>query len=229
MIHYHGIDLNPANERYKLRGKHFCVSYAYPSPSKFALQYGQSVMWDNGAFSIHTRGEAVNWNNFYKWVEDKLSPVHWAVCPDIIGGLPSENYALAKSYPLNKNQAAVVWHLHEPLDQIGRLMDLGFGKLCFGSSGDYWQVGSERWEARVDSAWNWIVKRGPIPWVHMLRGLSLCGDRWPFASADSNNVAVNFKRNGISPDRMAQNIDAVQSPITWTIKEQQSDFFGGAL
>jgi hypothetical protein len=33
----------------------------------------------------------------------------------------------------------------EPIEHLLSLVDLGFSKLCFGSSGSYWQVGSETW------------------------------------------------------------------------------------
>ena len=61
----------------------------------------------------------------------------------------------------------------------------------------------------------------------MMRGLSLCGDRYPFASADSTNVARNFWREGaeVCPERMARRIDAIQSPLQWTMKETQVDLF----
>ena len=57
----------------------------------------------------------------------------------------------------------------------------------------------------------------------MLRGLSLCGDKWPFASADSVNVARNFSSQNMCPERMARRIDAVQGPITWTLKPIQTE------
>jgi hypothetical protein len=61
----------------------------------------------------------------------------------------------------------------------------------------------------------------------MMRGLALCGDKYPFASADSTNVARNFKNKGaeICPERMARRIDAIQSPLRWTVRETQVDLF----
>lgn len=209
----------------RMAGKHFCVSYAHPADADWCAAHGQSVMWDNGAFSLHTKGRAIDWSAFYSWVEPRLGHPHWAVVPDVIDGDADQNFTLAKEWPHRRDCAAVVWHMHEPFDQIGRLMDLGFAKLCFGSSGQYWEVGSETWERRADQAFNWIAARGPLPWVHMLRGLSLCGDRWPFASADSVNVARNFKDAKMCPERMARRIDAVQNPCIWSVKETQKDMF----
>ena len=31
------------------------------------FRIGQSVMFDNGAFSLFTRGEKTNWGKFYDW------------------------------------------------------------------------------------------------------------------------------------------------------------------
>ena len=55
-----------------------------------------------------------------------------------------------------------------------------------------------------------------MPWIHMLRGLAQAGKRWPFASADSVNVARNFKNgSGRDCEKMAREIDAIQTPVKW--------------
>lgn len=229
MIHYHGTPITPRSELVKMAGRSFCVSFAAPQDADWCFAHGQSVMWDNGAFSFHTKGgETTDWEAFYAWVEPRLSPAHWAIVPDVIDGSEAENMSLALQWPHRKDAAAVVWHLHEPIDHMMRLLDMGFGKLAFGSSGQYWQIGSQAWERRVDAAFNALAQRGPLPWVHMLRGLALAGGRWPFASADSVNVGRNFKRNSICPDAMARRIDAIQCPTTWVIREEQKGLFDEA-
>jgi len=115
--------------------------------------------------------------------------------------------------------------MDEPIDHLLHLLTLGFGKLCFGSSGKYWQVGSDSWERRADEAFNAISKEGAIPWIHMLRGLSMSGDKYPFASADSANVARHHNELNICPERMARRIDAVQCPSFWNLRPTQEDFF----
>lgn len=224
MIHYHGTPLTPRAELYTMAGKHFCVSFANPNDAEVCLRIGQSVMWDNGAFSLHTQGRAVDWNRYYRWLEPRLGHPHWAVVPDVIDGGAEDNLRLASEWPHRADCAAPVWHLAEPLDQMGRLMDLGFTRLCFGSSGAYWQIGSPAWERRVDDAFNWLGRAGALPWVHMLRGLSLGGKRWPFASADSVNVARNFKDRNVTPEYMAREIDAMQTPVGW--EHATEDLFG---
>lgn len=224
MIHYHGTPLTPRNQLQKMAGKNFCVSFANPGDADWCLSHGQSVMWDNGAFSLHTQGKDVDWPKFYKWLEPRLGHPHWAVIPDIIDGSTEDNWELVKEWPFGRELAAPVWHMGAPLDYLMKLLDAGFEKICFGSSGRYWQVGSEEWERRCDTAFNELVKRGPIPWVHMLRGLALAGDRWPFASADSVNVARNFKDSGgVCPERMARRIDSIQCPVKWTNRAEQLD------
>ena len=54
----------------------------------------------------------------------------------------------------------------------------------------------------------------------MMRGLRLSKERWPFASADSTNVARNFKNKGKRqcPRVMADRIDSIQTPLRFTLE-----------
>ncbi|CAB4152046.1 hypothetical protein UFOVP589_51 [uncultured Caudovirales phage] len=182
-------------------------------------------MWDNGAFTLHTKGKAVDWHKFYTWVEPRLGHPHWAVVPDVIDGDTKDNLALIAQWPYDRAMSAVVWHMGEPIEHLLSLVGLGFSKLCFGSSGAYWQVGSEAWERRCDEAFNALEVRGMRPWVHMLRGLAMCGDRYPFGSADSVNVARNYKDTSTCPERMARRIDSIQCPPKWKMRAQQMGLF----
>jgi len=216
VIHYHGTPLTPRDCLYKMAGKHFCVSFAHPSDAEICLQIGQSVMWDNGAFTAFTKGLHVNSHNFYQWLEPRLAHPHWAVIPDVIDGTVEQQKQKLKEWPYPVDFAAPVWHLGLPTDYLLELAD-NFPKICFGSSGEYWQVGSLKWEKRTDQAFNELAqKRKHLPWIHMLRGLAQAGKRWPFASADSVNVARNFKNgNGRCPEIMARKIDSIQTPVGW--------------
>jgi hypothetical protein len=221
-IHYHGTPLTPRDQLWLMAGKNFCVSFANPSDADICLRIGQSVMWDNGAFSLHTKGRAVDWTAYYRWLEPRLGHPHWAVIPDVIDGDVEANAELVKEWPFRRELAAPVWHLAEPLDVLLGFSD-DFGRVCFGSSGAYWQVGSDAWSRRTDEAFNELARRGPLPWVHMLRGMAVAGKRWPFASVDSVNVARNFKDTDSCPEAMARVIDAVQCPIRWKTQPQQMD------
>lgn len=222
-IHYHGTPLTPRSDLVKMAGKHFCVSYANPGDADWCLANGQSVLWDNGAFTFKTQGKPVDWAKFYAWLEPKLGHPHWAIIPDVIDGDVAEQRALVAQWP-HGFMGSPVWHMALSIDY---LLDLAnhWPRLCFGSSGAFWQVGSDRWCRRADEAFNALEKRGLRPWVHMLRGLALCGDRWPFASADSVNVARNFKDTNTDPERMARRIDAIQCPILWSVRAEQSELF----
>lgn len=216
-IHYHGTPLTPRSELLKMAGKHFCVSFANPGDAEWCLQHGQSVMWDNGAFTFFRGGKQTDWSKYYAWLESKLGHPHWAVVPDVIDGTIEQQKELVSQWPFPKWLSAPVWHTGLSFDYLLELAD-NWPRICFGSSGSYWQVGSPSWERRTDEAFNELEKRGLRPWVHMLRGLAMCGDRWPFASADSVNVARNFKDSSTCPERMARRIDAVQCPVKWTLK-----------
>jgi hypothetical protein len=211
-LHYHGTPLTPRRELMKLAGKHFCVSFAHPQDADWCAQNGQSVMWDNGAFSLFTKGKEIDKGALFAWLEDRLVAPHWAVCLDVIGGSVEDQLDLAKEWPFPKSLSAPVWHMGLPIKYLLHLADT-YPKICFGSSAEYWQVGSEKWSARCDLAFEALSKRHRhLPWIHMLRGLAVVGKRWPFASADSVNVARNFKTGNRCPRRMADDIDAVQAP-----------------
>lgn len=230
MIHYHGTPITPRSELQKMAGLCFCVSYAAPNDADWCLSHAQSIMWDNGAFSIWRSGKTLDQTAFAAWVATRLGHPHWAVVPDVIGGEIADNLRMIAEWPHPRELSGVVWHMHEPIDHLLRLADMGFAKLCFGSTERYDPVGCEAWARRADEAFNALAKRGPLPWVHMMRGLALCGSRWPFASADSTNVARNFKNIGerVCPERMARGIDARQCPITWAAQPEQKDMFNAA-
>ena len=221
-IHYHGTPITPREQLWLMAGKSFCVSYADPRDAEVCLRIGQSVMWDNGAFSLYTQGKAVDWAGFYDWLEPRLGHPHWAVIPDVIDGDVEQNVALVKQWPFRKELGAPVWHLSEPIEV---LLDYAekFGRVCFGSSGAFWQVGSEAWCRRTDLAFNELSRLGGFPWIHMLRGMAVAGKRWPFASVDSVNVARNHKRQKTCPEAMARTIDAVQCPVKWQVQSEQME------
>lgn len=224
MIHYHGTPLTPRSAMLGMAGKHFCVSYAAPGDADWCLANGQSVMWDSGAFSAFTRGAELDVTGYYTWLEPRLGHPHWAVIPDRIGGDEQEQRRLVGTWPFVDALGAPVWHVDLSIEHLLRLTER-WTRICFGSAGRYWQVGSDEWCRRVDEAFNALAKRGPLPWVHMLRGLAMAGDRWPFASADSVNVARNFKDDNADPERMARRIDAVQCPVRWNTQPEQKDMF----
>jgi len=234
MIHYHGTPLTPRSELQKLAGKNFCVSFADPRDADWCLAHAQSVMWDNGAYSHFTQDKDKKnfgpeadgyayWNDYFDWLEPRLGHPHWAVQPDIIDGDVESQRDLTQHapWPFDALFGAPVWHMALSIDWLLEIAD-HWPRFCFGSSGRYWQVGSLEWERRCDLAWNALEKRGLRPWVHMMRGLSIAGgNRWPFSSADSVNVARNYKDTATCPEHMARRIDAIQTPVSWSSQPEQ--------
>jgi hypothetical protein len=220
-VKYHGTPLSPTSELMKLAGRHFCVPFSDPRDADRCQQIGQSIMFDNGAFTTFTQGKAFDEVGFYAWVEPRLGHPHWAVVPDVIDGTVEQQREMVERWPFPRALGAPVWHLGLPIDYLLELAD-EWPRVCWGSSGRYWQVGSEVWARRADEAFNALARRHRyLPWVHMLRGLALAGDRWPFASMDSVNVARNFKDANNCPDRMARNIDARQCGVRWHVRAEQ--------
>lgn len=221
MLHYHGTPITPRSQLLKLAGRCFCVSYASPNDVDTCHEIGQSVMLDNGAFTFWRTGRATDWHGYYVWVEKWLAyNTTWAVIPDVIGGSEADNDALLAEWEDRDLDGAPVWHMHEPFDRLRRLVSR-YSKVCFGSSEQYAQVGSDLWRKRADEAFNEIVnENGSVPWIHMLRGMSLSGSEYPFASVDSTDVARNHNRPQNTPEQMAHRWDAKQNPATWQIRDQ---------
>ena len=210
-IHYHGTPITPRHVLQTLTGRHFCVSFAARHDGDECMRVGQSVMWDNGAFSVFTRGAVLDETKLHAWLEPRLYPPHWAVALDVIGGDEAAQRALLKSWPWPRELSAPVWHVSLSLDYLRELLD-EWPRVCFGSTAEYWQVGSERWARRIDQAFDVIEAGNWRPWIHMLRGSAQCG-RWPFASVDSTNIARNHHLQRNDAVIMANIIDAQQCPV----------------
>ncbi len=223
MIHYHGTPISPRRVLLELGGKNFCVSFVHPNDVLCCHQIGQSVMLDCGSFSMWTRGISVNWEDYYTWLERWLEyQTTWAIIPDIIDGTAESNDELLKEFPFNKIQGSPVWHLHEPVERITELLNAGYHKISFGSSGEYKEVGTSKWHHRITEAFNLLSKSGPIPWIHMLRGMNMSGSQYPFSSVDSTDVARNHNRrnNGLE---MANRWDSMQCPSSWMVMPVQQE------
>ena len=198
-----------------MQGRHFCVSFADPRDLETCLQIGQSLMMDNGAFTAYTKGKPMNKKGFYDWCDEYLGHPNWAVIPDVIGGSVEDQRQYMSDWPFPKDLSAPVWHLNLPLDWLLELCDT-YGKVCIGSSGEFWQIGNRKWEQRMDQVFELLTKtRRHLPWIHGMRMLGQSDKRWPLASADSSNIARHHAELRISPDVMANRIDAIQPARKW--------------
>jgi hypothetical protein len=219
-IHYHGTPISPRSVLRTLGGKFFCVSFASPQDVIICHQIGQGVMLDNGAFSAWKSGKKTDWPGYYIWAEQWLTyPTTWAVIPDFIDGDEVANDKLVREWP-HGHMGAPVWHLHESISRLLGLIE-AWPRVCMGSSAQYSKIGSEAWRRRMDEAFNAISARGPIPWLHMLRGMSLSGREYPFASVDSTDVARNHNRDRTAKE-MAERWDALNCAAAWQHREQLS-------
>lgn len=222
MIHFHGLPITPREVLYRLAGRHFFVSYADPRDVRIATEIGQSKGMDNGAFSAWKRGYVPDWTGYYGWTEEWLGPADFAVIPDVIDGGEPENDALMLQWP-HGHRGAPVWHLHESLTRLERLTDL-WPLVCLGSSGQYAQIGTPRWQRRMDEAFNAVCRGRFVPRLHGLRMLSLAGKRWPLASADSTDVARNHAtETWKTPERRVHEWDIRQCPHRWREQPTQRE------
>lgn len=212
-IHYHGLPLTPEVMLLDLAGRHVCISYATrrPAQTEISLRRMQSIMFDNGAFTIHQQGGCLDERAFYDWIGPMLGHPHWAVVPDVIRGTVEDQRALTKTWPFPRELGAPVWHLGLPIDYLLELTD-EWPRVCLGSSEEFWQVGSPAWQRRMDEAAEAIFKRRRhAPWLHGLRMMAQAGKRWPLASVDSVNVARNYKTREDMPSVMAHRLDSINN------------------
>lgn len=224
-IHYHGTPITPMSVLYQIAGRHFCVSFHRPDQVEICHQIGQSVLLDNGAFSVWKSGADEDWPGYYAWCDKWLAfPTTWAIIPDIIIGTDDDQDALIKQWP-HGQRGAPVWHMHESIDRLKRLVD-EWPRVCIGSSKEYSEILSPEWCRRMNSAWNAIMQhRSHVPWVHMLRGMQLVRREWPFASVDSTDIARNHSRPQNGARAMAGRWDAAQCVAKWEHVGEQQDMF----
>jgi hypothetical protein len=224
-IHYHGTPITPTELLYQeMAGAHFCVSHWQPQQIRQAHEIGQTVLLDNGAFSAWLAGaEIEDWGPYYEWVNRWLEfATTWAIIPDVITGSLEQQEALIRAWP-HGERGAPVWHLHEPIERLLELAD-AWPRVCFGSSAQFRKVLSPAWCRRVDEAWRELDRRhARTPWMHMLRGMQICGQRWPFASVDSTDIARNHNRDQNTPAKMRRRWDQAQNPSRFICRGEQRE------
>lgn len=195
MIHYHGTPMTPTKDMIEaFAGRHAMVSFAKPQQIEVAAEICQSVALDNGAFTAWTQGAPFDVDGFEDWARVwMMHPnVSWYLIPDVIDGSEEENDALISRFT-GLRGGVPVWHLHESLDRLDRLV-WDFPLIALGSSGEYKDPGSDPWWQRIAQAMGIICDSEGRPWVktHGLRMLDpVLFSHMPLSSADSTNVARN--------------------------------------
>jgi len=234
VIHYHGLPINPGHvAAVAVNAGHAFVSFSDTAQLPIAAQVCQSFAIDNGAYSAWRAGSPiVDWNGYYAWAREclRIPACDFAVIPDIIDGTEADNDALVAAWPLPQWFGAPVWHLHESLDRL-HLLVAEWPRVCLGSSGEFAQIGTVRWWGRMAQAMRAACdERGrPRAKLHGLRMLAPdVFTRFPFASADSTNVAANvgidqrWQGTYAPPTKEARavviraRIEAQNAPSSWT-------------
>lgn len=183
------------------RGRHAMVSYEDPRQMDVAAEICTSVVLDNGAFSAWKSGKKYDFTGFQQWARDWLRHpcVDWAVIPDVIDGGEHDNDALLADWDLPLNVSVPVYHLHESLERLERLINAGYVRVALGSSGEYQDPGSSKWWGRMAEVMEVACDEEGFPRakLHGLRMLDpTLWSHVPLASADSTNVARNVGLDG---------------------------------
>ena len=199
MIHYHGTPITPETAAVQiLKGRHAMVSFADPVEIGAVADVCQSFALDNGAFARWKRGVAVDWKDYYLWAEKWLKhpACDWALIPDVIDGTAEANDRLVAEWPFGA-LGVPVWHLDEPVERLRSLAEK-WPRVALGSSGGWSLPGTARWWQRMAMAMEKVCADGrPLAKLHGLRMLDPhLFTRFPFASADSTNVARNIGLDG---------------------------------
>lgn len=200
MIHYHGLPITPNTAALRaVSGGHAFISFPYPDQFGLVLEVAQSFAVDNGAYPAWRSGRPVlDWSRYYAWIAEihRYPSFDFAVIPDLVDGDEAANDALLDAWPWQKTArwiGAPVWHLHESLTRLERLA-VTWPRICLGSSGSFAQVGTPRWYTRMAEAMDVLCDRDGRP-ACKLHGLRMLNPdiftRFPFASADSTNIARN--------------------------------------
>lgn len=245
MKHYHGTPIGGkrANADEFCEGRFVLIPWKRPEDLERALSLSRGVIVDNSAFSFWSTGETPDWNDYLKWCQSIANHprFEFAIVPDVIDGTEKENDDLikwwnSKSRHNPKIRSCVVWHLHESLDRLNRLVRSHWEFVALGSSGEFASPGqSDGWWARMDEAFSVICGDDGIPKkrIHGLRMLRPeIVKRYPFASCDSTNAVQNGTRESLKNNvdalwgkqTIARRIELSQSPSVWFKSEVQETF-----
>lgn len=240
MIHYHGVPITPEDNAVRvLCGRHAMVSFANSEQIDLVADICQTFALDNGAFSAWRSGTPISdWSVYYDFVRawSKHPSFDFALIPDVIDGSEFDNDVLTAGWRLGKEVGVPIWHMHESLDRLSKLISY-WPRIAVGSSGKYASIGNRKWWSRISEAMKILCPHGyPLVKIHGLRMLDPeVFTRIPFSSADSTNVARNLNldsrwRGTYLPSSrwvrgvvLAERIEAHQSCPRWEDQPSQID------
>jgi hypothetical protein len=174
------------------------VSFGAPHQVALVAEVCASFCLDNGAYSAWRAGSPVtDWTDYFDWCREWLAHpgCDFAIIPDVIDGSETDNDDLLRLWESRSLPDGVpVWHLHESLGRLRSLLGR-WRRVALGSSGEYAEIGTERWWHRMGEAMTVACDghRRPLGRLHGLRMLApTILSHIPLASADSTMVARNI-------------------------------------
>lgn len=199
MLHYHGGPITPVSAAVALwTRRHGLTSFAHPTQVALMAEVCQSFCLDNGAFTNWKAGKGeIDVASYAAWVRewDRHPGFDFALIPDVIDGDEADNDRMVASwYAAGMRHGVPVWHLHESLERLERLIR-SYPRVALGSSGQWATIGTDDWWERMDEVRDVVCddQGRPKTKLHGLRMLSpAIFSRIPLSSADSCNVAMNI-------------------------------------
>lgn len=235
MLHFHGTPCGGRREDVArfLAGRHALIPFGRSEDLPTASDVCQSFVLDNGAFSAWRSGHAIeDWSGYYDFVHEwrRHPAFEWAVIPDVIDGDETANDELLSEWPFDEC-GVPVWHLHESLERLERLV-VTYPRVALGSSGEFADPGSRVWWGRMADAMEVACDESDRPRakLHGLRMLDpAIFSRLPLASADSTNAVRNGSRKAeqcgcntlTGMTILADRIERHQSADRWAQREHQ--------
>lgn len=219
MIFYHGTPIGGSTSDETaakfLTTRHALVPLNKPINLPVVMEFCQSFILDNSAFSLWKSGKLKTKNEYDAWFDAyfdwcqkiyKHPAFDWCLIPDVIGGSQEDNERLFHKWiRTGTNILGVpVFHLHESLEWLEYLID-NSGRIAIGSSGKWPTPGARGWKIRMDEVMRVCCddKGRPKCKLHGLRMMNpSIFSVYPFSSVDSTNAAVNsgaLDRFGIYP------------------------------
>lgn len=197
MIRYHGGPITPTSvARDVWNQSHALISFAYPEQLPLAAEVSQSFILDNGAFTLWKRGAGrVDGALYCDWVRQwiKHPGFDWCLIPDVIDGTEDDNDTLMNDWPLRREVSVPVWHMHESLERLERLLQ--WPRIAIGSSGEFSSIGTALWWLRMDEAMRVLCDSNGCPKtpLHGLRQMNpTVFSHIPYKSVDSASIAINI-------------------------------------
>ena len=221
VLKYYGTPLTP-NDTFDnaLSGRNVLIPHPRPDNMMRAIDVCDKIILDNGAFSLWKSDKEPNWERFYEWVAQFSKDIEFYFIPDVIDGTEEENDHLIAQYWIKGiyDKGVPIWHVNESFERLKRLMR-AFDYIAIGSAGEYVQLGTHKWHARMNEAMKVLCDEDGYPKVkiHMLRCLDpKIFTRYPFHSGDSTSLAQNHKRDGW--EAIVNRIEKYNSPLFYEFK-----------